>query len=71
MITAEFVYSIQHLDEGQGEHEVAEGTRRERGLAPETHVLMLTCKTDERDLVCLLEAYQAAADREAATRGAA
>jgi DNA-binding response OmpR family regulator len=25
--------------------------RRERGLAPDTHVLMLTCKTDERDLV--------------------
>jgi DNA-binding response OmpR family regulator len=25
--------------------------RRERGLAPNTHVLMLTCKTDERDLV--------------------
>ena len=25
--------------------------RRERGLAPHTHVLMLTCKTDERDLV--------------------
>jgi DNA-binding response OmpR family regulator len=25
--------------------------RRERGLAPHTHILMLTCKTDERDLV--------------------
>jgi DNA-binding response OmpR family regulator len=25
--------------------------RRERGLAPHTQVLMLTCKTDERDLV--------------------
>ena len=25
--------------------------RRERGLAPDTHVLMLTCKTDESDLV--------------------
>jgi DNA-binding response OmpR family regulator len=25
--------------------------RRARGLAPDTHVLMLTCKTDERDLV--------------------
>ena len=25
--------------------------RRERGLAPDTHVLILTCKTDERDLV--------------------
>ena len=25
--------------------------RRERGLAPHTHVLMLTGKTDERDLV--------------------
>jgi DNA-binding response OmpR family regulator len=25
--------------------------RRERGLAPDTHVLMLTCMTDERDLV--------------------
>ena len=25
--------------------------RRERGLAPHTHVVMLTCKTDERDLV--------------------
>jgi DNA-binding response OmpR family regulator len=25
--------------------------RRERGLAPDTHVVMLTCKTDERDLV--------------------
>ena len=25
--------------------------RRERGLAPETCVVMLTCKTDERDLV--------------------
>ena len=25
--------------------------RRERGLAPHTTVLMLTCKTDERDLV--------------------
>ena len=25
--------------------------RRERGLAPDTHVLMLTCKTDEREMV--------------------
>jgi DNA-binding response OmpR family regulator len=25
--------------------------RRERGLAPETHVVMLTCKTDEREMV--------------------
>lgn len=25
--------------------------RRERGLAPDTHVVMLTCKTSERDLV--------------------
>jgi DNA-binding response OmpR family regulator len=25
--------------------------RRERGLAPDTHVLMLTAKTDEQDLV--------------------
>ena len=25
--------------------------RRERGLAPDTCVVMLTCKTDERDLV--------------------
>ncbi len=25
--------------------------RRERGLAPDTQVLMLTCKSDERDLV--------------------
>lgn len=25
--------------------------RRERGLAPDTHVVMLTSKTDERDLV--------------------
>jgi DNA-binding response OmpR family regulator len=25
--------------------------RRERGLAPHTHVLVLSCKTDERDLV--------------------
>ena len=25
--------------------------RRDRGLAPHTHVLMLTCKTDEGDLV--------------------
>ncbi len=25
--------------------------RRERGLAPHTQVLMLTCKTEERDLV--------------------
>src|SRR5688572_24878730 len=26
-------------------------SRRARGLAPDTHVLMLSCKTDERDLV--------------------
>ena len=25
--------------------------RRERGLAPDTHVVMLTCKTDEREMV--------------------
>jgi DNA-binding response OmpR family regulator len=25
--------------------------RRERGLAPDTHILVLSCKTDERDLV--------------------
>jgi DNA-binding response OmpR family regulator len=31
-------------------YEVLEA-RRERGLAPDTHILMLTCKTDERDLV--------------------
>jgi DNA-binding response OmpR family regulator len=31
-------------------YEVLEA-RRERGLAPDTHVLMLTAKTDEQDLV--------------------
>jgi DNA-binding response OmpR family regulator len=31
-------------------YEVLEA-RRERGLAPHTRVVMLTCKTDERDLV--------------------
>jgi DNA-binding response OmpR family regulator len=31
-------------------YEVLEA-RRERGLAPSTQVLMLTCKTDERDMV--------------------
>ncbi len=31
-------------------YEVLE-SRRERGLAPDTQVIMLTCKTDERDLV--------------------
>ena len=31
-------------------YEVLEA-RRDRGLAPDTHVLMLTCKTDERYLV--------------------
>jgi DNA-binding response OmpR family regulator len=31
-------------------YEVLEA-RRERGLAPHTRVLMLTCKTEERDLV--------------------
>ncbi|MFL6203931.1 MAG: response regulator transcription factor [Acidimicrobiales bacterium] len=25
--------------------------RRERSLAPDTHILVLTCKTDERDMV--------------------
>jgi DNA-binding response OmpR family regulator len=25
--------------------------RRDRGLAPDTHIVMLTCRTDERDLV--------------------
>ncbi len=25
--------------------------RRERGLAPDTHIVMLTCLTDERDMV--------------------
>ena len=37
------------MPEGDG-YDVLEA-RRERGLAPHTTVLMLTCKTDERDLV--------------------